>query len=667
VSGSATFAFEVVACAVLGLVLWVACAGVGGALLPARAPAPDRDDRAAPASWNHPGVAACVGLGVLIALGGVAVLLRVPWWLVTGGFVVAGLVVAGRALRRRAPHLADGSLPLIAIALMVLLGVAALEAIVGFRFKLHPWDDMRAYLPLAHRLIDTNGLEDAWNVRRVQNLGGFTFLQAMPVAVFGHRGLAIVETSLASIFLGGLFVFNGTRTLWARWVSIAAIAVIPLLWVPRINTTGVLFGVPLLVAVFGMTVELRSSLREARGPAAVRWALAAGVVVAALMCVRPNLALVAGGLVVVGSLVLRGGALRSRGVAVVVAGGAAVICLGAWSIAAWRTVDTPFFLLDAGNQVPQAFFRPAPDGFLDVMEGTWHLVQTGPYFWAALLGIVLAIAARRQLVDAPLAVMAALVTIAVAVAIALVESTASRIAFVRYTAPASQALAVFVFVEFLRTADAGPRADAVRAASPTQRGLALGAVALIAAFSFSGIGLSLEYDTEPGGARLLADALGNNLRPLPAQVVTSPNHEAAYRRALARVDPERTITAVDRPYLIDYGRYDLPNMDLPGFAAPDAAFPFFRGPVAKIERLRRAGFDTLLATDPGRDAALNPVYLRTIRGLRIPAYSPTTRYYLDWEEDLAQIAGRAPDAVQRYGPLLVIDLPRAARELNGQR
>jgi hypothetical protein len=133
------------------------------------------------------------------------------------------------------------------------------------------------------------------------------------------------------------------------------------------------------------------------------------------------------------------------------------------------------------------------------------------------------------------------------------------------------------------------------------------------------------------------------------------------------VDPERTITAVDRPYLIDYGRYDLPNMDLPGFAAPDAEFPFFRGPVAKIERLRRAGFDTLLATDPGRDAALNPVYLRTIRGLRIPAYSPTTRYYLDWEEDLAEIAGRAPDAVQRYGPLLVIDLPRAARELNGQR
>jgi hypothetical protein len=51
----------------------------------------------------------------------------------------------------------------------------------------------------------------------------------------------------------------------------------------------------------------------------------------------------------------------------------------------------------------------------------------------------------------------------------------------------------------------------------------------------------------------------------------------------------------------------------------------------------------------------------------IPAYSPTTRYYLDWAEDLEEIAELAPDAVQRFGPLWVIDLPRAGQELERQR
>jgi hypothetical protein len=130
-----------------------------------------------------------------------------------------------------------------------------------------------------------------------------------------------------------------------------------------------------------------------------------------------------------------------------------------------------------------------------------------------------------------------------------------------------------------------------------------------------------------------------------------------------RVDPDRTISAVDRPYLIDYDRFDIPNMDLPGFTAPGAEFPFLTGPGPKLERLRRAGFDTLVATAPDAEIALRRQSLYAIRNAHIPEYSPTTRYYLDWENDLDAIAEEARDAVRRVGPLLVIDLRRAERDL----
>jgi hypothetical protein len=133
---------------------------------------------------------------------------------------------------------------------------------------------------------------------------------------------------------------------------------------------------------------------------------------------------------------------------------------------------------------------------------------------------------------------------------------------------------------------------------------------------------------------------------------------------LAGIDPDRTIAAVDRPYLIDYRRFDIPSMDLPGFTAPGGDFPFFTGPGAKVARLRHGGYDTLLATVPANEIAFNPYVLRQIASAGLKAYSRPARYYLDWEDDIAEIARKAPGAVHRYGTVLVIDLARAQRLLS---
>ncbi len=322
-NNSPRFAFDVVASAVLGLTLWAACAGVGFQIFPKPLPASTDDE---PASWRQPGVAACVGLGLLVMLGGIAVVVRVPWWSVMAPFVVIGLALAIRDLIRvdfRA--MTRSTLVLGGLAVAALGVVAIIEAIVGFRFPLHPWDDLRAYLPMAHRLIDTNAVIEPWSARRLQSLGGYTFLQAPPVAIFGHFGVGVIDTMLASIFLGGLFVANGFRSRWAQVLNIVLILSIPLLWVPRINTTGVLMGGPLLVGVLAVTAELRRALRSGSRAAAFRWAVGGGLGVATLMSVRPNLGLLAAAFVALGALSTVGTKVLARIQVAAVAGASALV------------------------------------------------------------------------------------------------------------------------------------------------------------------------------------------------------------------------------------------------------------------------------------------------------------------------------------------------------
>jgi hypothetical protein len=184
-----------------------------------------------------------------------------------------------------------------------------------------------------------------------------------------------------------------------------------------------------------------------------------------------------------------------------------------------------------------------------------------------------------------------------------------------------------------------------------------GVVAAAASFSTLGYGWRLL----PFGQELLklaaADDLGGSTRP-----ADNEDMRASYREALASVAGERTIAAVDRPYLIDYTRFDIPHLDAPGFMTPDGTFPFFTGPGPKIAVLRDAGFDVLLATSPDEDVCLKPSRVAPPGQGRSPS-SGVYRRFLDWDQDIEAIEQLAPGAVQRFGSLLRIDLHAAADQL----
>src|SRR6476660_1524503 len=160
---------------------------VGAKNLPSRVR--DVPDRSLP-SLNQAGVAACIGLAVLLLLGGVGIALHVPLWILVGPFVVIGLtlsVVSLLGLQRQA-------VPFVALALTAaivgaLVFVALLESQFGLRAQLNGCDELRAYLPMVHRLLDTNAIIEPWSYRRLQSLGGFTFLEAIHVSLFGNEAI----------------------------------------------------------------------------------------------------------------------------------------------------------------------------------------------------------------------------------------------------------------------------------------------------------------------------------------------------------------------------------------------------------------------------------------------------------------------------------------------
>lgn len=661
---------DVVATAALVLVMWVSCAGIGTRILPRRADGnPSGADPPEPASWNRPGLAAIVGLSVLVAFGGVGTLLHLPFWLIVGPFTVVGLALAGLQVARSAWRPVSGPVAwIVGLTVGAFVLVALVESRIGATLQINTCDELRAYLPMVRRLLDTNAIVEPWSYRRLQNLGGFTYIQAIPVSVFGNVGIAFAETVVASVFLAGFFVSTGFRSRWARVGALLAILAIPVLWIPRINAAPVLAVIPLLLGTFAVTAELRGSIRRGARDETVRWAIAAGLVLAAVASVRTPILPAAALTVAIGALTASAAPMRARWRVLGVAVGSAFAAIVSWLLAAWESVGTPLYPLLPGNANPSVPSERDPDALSSLghaFSHTMRYLNGGTYFWVTVAILVIAILARKVLPDASLVVIVAGVSIASILVFTVSLSMASVRDFGRYIGPMASSLAVFLVYEAVRVRDAAPP-GADRRASFTGA-LATGVALVCAVAVFTPFAVDTPKLTiTPAGLDLLRWSPKRLPNAVYADEVTPPGSAADMKRAVAHVNPRHTILAVDRPYLVDTGKDDLPNMDLPGWATPTASFPFFHGTAAKVAYLRKQGYTTLIATEPARDVCLAPPFRRYEERHAAPPDSIYARYFLDWSDDVSQLERRAPDAIRRFGDLRVIDLPRATAALRAR-
>jgi hypothetical protein len=638
---------------------------VGSAILPARDggafAGADGPEPATP-TWNQLGTAACVGLAALVAVGGAAMVLRVPPLLAAALFVAAGLVLlAVRATPRRRPLPRGGAL----IGVLLLAGAAAcalvVQASVGITTWPNPCDDLLAYIPLADRLLATSQVVEPWSLRRLQSLGGQTFLQATLMGTLGDGAFATMETLTATTSLGGLFVAAPFRRLASLTACVTVVLVVAVLAVPRVNSAAVLLPVPLVVAGFGAVSEMRATLGGRSTAVPLRWAAAAGLLLAAVVALRIHTGPALGAVVVLGVLTAPAMPVGARWQALATAGGAAALALVPWGIASWLSSGTPAYPLIGGNgnpEVPQSQ-DPSLHGVRDNAARAAELVQVGPYLGAALAVLVVALAVRRWLPDAWLVVLAAAAVVANMAVLGAVLTVSADLNFARYTSPLSIALVVFFVYEAVRGSEAPATGRLPRITRPL---VLLAAAAAI-------LGHVSDLFTPAGGSVMRASI--DSARA----TLADGGHRAKYDDLLAAHDVRddytaaldlaagggRVIAAVDHPYLIDYERHDdIPSLDLPGWAAPGGDFPFFQGTAAKVRILRGQGYSQLLATAPERHACLNADALRAQIAADTSTFAP---YFLDWSDGLTEIVETAPGAVRRVGSLLLIDLAAAEREL----
>jgi hypothetical protein len=644
--------FQLVEAVGLTAALLAACGGIAGSILRwAQIDEPGENHPARPLSF---GVSAALGLALLIALGGLGLVLRIPVALTVVTFSIIGIALQTVRVVRQRPRWRVIWIVVLAIEVAVLGLVLLTQAGVGVAFHLNVCDDVLAYLPEARRLLATHTLLEPWSTRRLQNFGGQAFLQASYIQFLGKDALALTETLLPVALLWALLATALQRPL-TRVLSFGPLMFLPFFDVPRMNTAGTLLPVPFLVALGALVLVLRRASQESNGRGTVVAAAAVGVTAAAVVAIRTNVAPAAALIAVVGSATIAGTARdRLRAVTVcVVAGGAA---FAPWSVAMWESSGTPLYPLLSGNEnrrVPQVGGTNGID-IGDSLDTARHLLTSSMYPGALVVLLVIIVLARK--VFPATAAVAALMAGAGLVNMALLTLNLSLVPtehFNRYVFPLTAGVLFFVIRGAFTRLDEEQSIARRAAVAP-----AVLTVVVVAVFLWIGTRDPDAIVKVPNvdAAREFVERAADVRDPDAA--VTSDSSVADARTALAAVPPgAKTILAVSEPDAFLTTGTDLQSMDQPpGNAAPRAEFPFFSGPQAKVRVLRRDGYDYLVVSPSSNNLCFPRGRFTAFLESPVPGYRQLAPFVLDFFDDMDRVAQRYPYTTQMINGFYVIDL-----------
>ncbi len=636
---------------VLTAALLIACGGVGGAILRwAQLDEPGENSPARPLSF---GVSAALGLALLVALGGLGVVLRIPVAPTVVAFSVIGIALQVVHVARARPHWTAIWALVLGVEVVALGLILLTQAGVGIAFHLNVCDDVLAYLPEARRLLATHTLVEPWSTRRLQNFGGQTFLQATYIRFLGKDALGLAETILP-VGLLWLLIASALRRPLTRVLSFVPLMFLPFFDVARANTAGTLSPVPLLVGLGVLVLVLRRAAEQANRRGTVVAAAAIGVTAAAVVAIRTNVAPATALIAVVGAATIAGTA-RDKVRAATISVLAGVAAFAPWSVAMWESSGTPFYPLIHGNEnarVPSVAGTSSID-VGDFLHSVRHFFSAATYPVALVVLLVIIVVAHKIFPKtAPIAALMVGAGLANIVLLALNLSVAGIGDFDRYSFPLAGGVLFFVLrAAFVRLDEESSLAR--RAA------LAPAALAVVAVAAFFWIGTrnpdAIVKVSSLDAARSFVENAAD-IRDPDAQI-TSDASVADARAALAGIPPgARTILAVSEPDAFLTTGADLQSMDEPGSAAPEGDFPFFSGPEAKVRALRRNHYDYLVVSPGANNLCYEHGRISGFLRSRNLAYRLLAPYVLDFFDDMDDLAQRYPQATQMVNGFYVIDL-----------
>lgn len=494
--------------------------------------------------------------------------------LVIVGTLVGIADAAGRfAMNRRRVSLFE--------AAFFVVGLLLVATTVVWRRNLDPNDDLIAYFTFPQVILDTGTLMESYSLRRAVTFGGQSFLHALVLLGGSERNLHVIDMGIAKLLIWALVLGTarslrfGTRSMRALFVVLALFVI--LLPAPRINTTSVNTSILFLLAVLLHLRSTRASL-----PARWRDALPLALLIAAASTFRPHIGPVA---VTFFLAWLTTEVCQRR------------VTLGAAASATLRVgVLTAAFLVPASALLYRACGTPMFPPFLGWVDPTFAAMHATRQSFAAATSVVLQFLAAPQLallfavavlplVFLRVSARLAILVVALAFTILTAYSTTALVFgyYYRYVFPLPAALL------FWSLARAGQEA-----ASPEQRG------GLTPALWASSV-LGAVFLCLPGLAE--ARALFSSL---PQQIVDQrpalpPEYRDEYVAFQKEVPSGAGIFAmVDEPFLLDYTRNRIINIDMPGAISPHRAMPYFKGPSALRDYLTRLNVGYVMFVRPER-------------------------------------------------------------------
>jgi hypothetical protein len=512
------------------------------------------------------GVLSLVPLLVLVAAG----LAAYAWrqWQVERPILVAALEATPRAIKE----------PATTLFFVLVIGVAVVNVAGAVAEQEgNPYDDDVAYTPLVKRLLDTGDLDEPFSFRRISAYGGQTALSALGAARGTLANLYLVDGAL---FYGiVLLLIAGLARDRERLATVAAsrdgpttdrlmtgfvLLVVVLLPNTSVNTGAYWTGAALFLALY------RTVVVTSRDDAPhVRLFVVVGALAAAACTLRQNCISVALLFPLLALLARPRRRDRRLWIATIAAG--AAVLLPYW-IAAWRSNETFLFPLIEGTFNPDIPTRPTVlSPWQELQFFIKVILEPEPVRVMLVLAPVLLLAQDRR-VGRPLTAF----TIAVLVGFAMLVHSftiSDQLTLWRYSFAYALPLFVVLVVEGL-----APGLRRVTDDDPVPvRIPVVGRIAIIAALlvqiALSGRGLTRKYARLGADLERAAASATHPDRALHLELTYSELQLAAPAGASIAV-------ALDQPYLLDFARNRIFNLDTLGFASPAPGMPFFRGPDA---------------------------------------------------------------------------------------
>jgi len=441
-----------------------------------------------------------------------------------------------------------------------------------------PNDDWTAYLTFPERILQTGTLIEPFSQRRILGLCGQSILLAQIMIVAPPESAHLLDRGFGVVLLFGLLV-EATRQTNSRWQWLRALVILAAVTasVPRINTASSQLGIALILA-FLLVV---SKLQEEK---AWTWwqSLVPALVLAGASSLRPTYAMAGGGILIFFILWRTVSASSKEWVdrlrPLIQTGVLTFALLIPLMISSWESSRTPMFPFFKGHAVEKYLYFNSGEGFFTDARIALEYMAT-PEIGVMLAGMVLAVFLRGETRRLALCVaFTALLMVFLSTAKTSGTARSWVMDLYRYSFP----LAAFgLYWVLAKCVEGNPGGKWFR--HP-----ALAGVALVVFWSTQLVPAAKEI----GVQWKVLGKLGEGFKFQVAQL------EPYYKQLQERVPRgEKIFAAVDAPYLLNYKRNTIQNVDMIGFATVPPGMPFGKGAEALKDYLTGLGYKYALCVD----------------------------------------------------------------------